>query len=247
MSNQCYFCTKVVHKHGMCDNHYQIYLEQKEKIVMEDKKEYDFKPHYHNLKHSIYKMINYVNIVELSIKLIALAEVYYERYKNDELINSVITDVNKIIRYKVKQIKDNRAAMEIRYSTLFNDIDFRKKWRQNIKTEDGHYVRSRAEQIIDNFLYNHGIVHAYEKLIVLERESEATLLCDFYIPEIDTYIEYYGKYDSEYIARKNAKDLIYRENNLNYIPLGKNDLDNLDDVLLKAIISRRSHNKKGQQ
>ena len=50
MPDQCYFCKKSSYKHGMCEVHYQIYLEEKEKLLEEDKKKYDFKPHYHNLK-----------------------------------------------------------------------------------------------------------------------------------------------------------------------------------------------------
>lgn len=247
MPDQCYFCRKASYKHGMCEAHYQIYLEEKEKLLEEDKKKYDFKPHYHNLKHSIYKIINYPRIVDLCIKLIAIADIYYERYENDELTKVVIGDVCNIIRNKVIKIKENNKIMGERYSSLFNDIDFRNKWKANFRTEDGHYVRSMAEQVIDNFLYHHGIVHSYEKRIIIPRDHDSILISDFYIPELDTYIEYYGKYDGEYISRKHAKDQIYKENNLNYIALGKKDLENLDDILWKEIVTRRSHNKKGQQ
>ena len=247
MPDQCYFCRKASYKHGMCEAHYQIYLEEKENLLEEDKKEYDFKPHYHNLKHSIYKIINYPRIVDLCIKLIAIADIYYERYENDELTKVVIGDVCNIIRNKVIKIKENNKIMAERYSSLFNDIDFRNKWKANFRTEDGHYVRSMAEQVIDNFLYHHGIVHSYEKRIIIPRDHDSILISDFYIPELDTYIEYYGKYDGEYISRKHAKDQIYKENNLNYIALGKKDLENLDDILWKEIVTRRSHNKKGQQ
>lgn len=245
MADYCMFCKRLVYKKSMCSLHYDIFEEQKIKLLINDRKKEEYKPYYHNLKHDIYKFSDFKIIAELCIKLIALSEIYFEKYGNEELLKVVLTDINKIVRTKVKQIKENRNVMASRYTTLFNDIDFRSKWRSNIRTEDGHYVRSRAEQVIDNYLYNNGIVHAYEKLIVLDRESDATLLSDFYIPEIDTYIEYYGKYDTEYISRKYAKDQIYKENNLNYIALGKKDLDNLDDVLLKEIKSKK--NKKGQQ
>ena len=246
MADNCLFCRKLVHKRSMCEEHYKEYTQQKIIQVKTNRREVDFKQYYHNLRHSVYKFIEFPTIVSLCIKMIALADIFFEHYHNGALVDVVLTDVNKIVRHKVKQIKENRHIMMERYTTLFNDIDFRSKWNANIRTEDGHYVRSRAEQLIDNFLYHHNIVHAYEKLIILERENEATLLCDFYIPETNTYIEYYGKYDAEYIARKNAKDLIYRENNIDYIALGKKHLDNLDDTLLKEIITRRSHNKKGQ-
>ena len=247
MSDQCMFCKKTVYKNSMCEGHYETYIEHKQKLFEEDKKAVDFKTHYHNLKHKIYNMITYPHIVDLCIKLIAIADLYYEKYDKAELKIVVVNDVNKIIRYKVKQIKENREIMDSRYSKLFNDIDFRNKWKKDIKTEDGHYVRSRAEQLIDNFLYHNNIVHAYEKLIILPFQNESTILCDFYIPEINTYIEYYGKYDEEYIARKHAKEQIYKENNLNHIALGRKDLDNLDDILMREILIRRIQKKKGQQ
>ena len=247
MADQCLFCKRLVYKNKVCENHYSIYEEQKDNLLKYERRKIEFKQYYHNLRHGIYKFMDYKVIVELCLKLMALADIYFELYNEDALVKVVLTDVNKIIRTKVNQIKESRDVMMNRYSTMFNDIDFRKKWKCDIRTEDGHYVRSRAEQVIDNYLYNHGIVHCYEKLIILDREYESTLLSDFYIPEIDLYIEYYGKYDSEYFARKNAKDQIYRENNLNYIALGQKDLDNLDDVLLKVIITRRAQvQKKGQ-
>ena len=41
--------------------------------------------------------------------------------------------------------------------------DFRKTYPAEYRTKDGHYVRSKAEQIIDDSLYLWGIPHAYEK------------------------------------------------------------------------------------
>lgn len=40
---------------------------------------------------------------------------------------------------------------------------FREKFPCNIRTDDGHKVRSKAEQVIDNWLYSKGIVHAYPR------------------------------------------------------------------------------------
>ena len=246
MADTCLFCRKTVYKKNMCEEHYKQYEKTKELLMFEERDRRDFKSYYHNLRHSIYKFDEFKKIAELCIKLIALADVYHEIYHKDDLVLVVLTDVNKIVRHKVKQIRENREYMSQRYTTLFNDLDFRKKWAANLRAEDGHYVRSRAELLIDNYLYHHGVLHAYEKLIVLDRENDSTLLSDFYIPELDLHIEYYGKYDGEYIARKYAKDSIYKENEINYLPLGKKDLDNLDDVLSKVLITRRSRNKKGQ-
>ena len=151
MADNCLFCRKLIYEHDMCEEHYKCYLEQKRFVKNMKKAKIEFKSYYHNLKHVVYKFDNYLQVTELCIRLIATADLFNEIYKNDELVKIVIADVNKIIRYKVVHIKENRAMMRMKYTSLFNDIDFRSKWPSKIRTDDGHYVRSRAEQIIDNY------------------------------------------------------------------------------------------------
>ena len=45
------------------------------------------------------------------------------------------------------------------------NIDHRKNYIAEYRTKDGHYVRSKSELAIDNYLYNNNIIHAYEKKI----------------------------------------------------------------------------------
>ncbi len=40
---------------------------------------------------------------------------------------------------------------------------FRTKFPASLRTRDGHMVRSKAEVIIDNALYDYGLAHAYER------------------------------------------------------------------------------------
>ena len=56
--------------------------------------------------------------------------------------------------------------------------DFRTKFPANFRTQDGHMVRSRAEVLIDNWLYVQGHVHAYERRLPIEEDC----YCDFYLP-----------------------------------------------------------------
>ena len=56
--------------------------------------------------------------------------------------------------------------------------DFREKFPAKYRATDGHLVRSRAEMLIDNWLYMSGIVHAVERKLPIEedvRSSEATM------------------------------------------------------------------------
>ena len=79
--------------------------------------------------------------------------------------------------------------------------DFREKFKAEYQTNDGHYVRSRAELVIANWLFAESIAYAYEKRVPIKED----IYCDFYIPKGKVYVEFWGLEDDEtYIKR--AKD-----------------------------------------
>jgi len=101
------------------------------------------------------------------------------------------------------------------------------------RTADGHYVRSRAEMLIDNWLYMAEVVHAYERRLPIEEE----VYCDFYLPVGKVYIEFWGmESNPKYRERKNKKKEIYHKYGLNLVELNDNDIINLDDVLPKLLL-----------
>ena len=53
--------------------------------------------------------------------------------------------------------------------------DFREKFKAEYRTNDGHYVRSRAELVIANWLFAEGIAYAYEKRVPIKED----VYCDF--------------------------------------------------------------------
>ena len=110
--------------------------------------------------------------------------------------------------------------------------DFRDKYKPENRAKDGHNVRSKSELIIDNWLYDSKIVHAYERKLPIEE----TLYCDFYIPTGKVYIEYWGLDDDKYKNRKNKKLEIYKKYNLNLIELFEKDVSNLDDTLSAKLL-----------
>lgn len=114
--------------------------------------------------------------------------------------------------------------------------DFRKKFPANLRTPDGHYVRSRAELLIDDFLYKNGIVHAYERKLNIDED----MYCDFYIPKEKVYIEFWGlEEDPKYMERKKIKKDLYARYKFNLIELDSSDLNNLDEKLAAKL---RKHN-----
>lgn len=111
--------------------------------------------------------------------------------------------------------------------------DFRAKFPATHRTKDGHFVRSKAEMIIDDWLYSESITHAYEKRLPVIEE----VYSDFYLPQGKIYIEFWGlENDSKYNARKEQKKEIYKKYNLNLIELTDKEITKLDDILPQMLI-----------
>ncbi|MFX0211065.1 MAG: hypothetical protein ACFFDT_34115 [Candidatus Hodarchaeota archaeon] len=117
-----------------------------------------------------------------------------------------------------------RSALE---QVSASEEDFRKKYPRKYRTQDGHYVRTKSEAIIDNWLYNHLIVHAYERKLPIEEN----VYCDFFVPQGECYIEYWGMKEEEYLKREKKKRDLYQRHKLNLIELTETDIENIDDVL----------------
>ena len=110
---------------------------------------------------------------------------------------------------------------------------FREKFPPTIRASDGHMVRSRAEAMIDAWLYENRIVHAYERLVRVEQK----MYCDFYLPEYDLHIEFWGlESNPKYKVRKEKKLEIYRENELRLVEIKDEHIDNLDDYLMSQLV-----------
>jgi hypothetical protein len=105
--------------------------------------------------------------------------------------------------------------------------DFRNKFPATCITADGHRVRSKAEQIIDNWLYHQKIAHAYERKLPIEED----VYCDFFIPLGKVWIEYWGLEESKYKKRKETKKKIYAKHDMKLIELTDKDIEKIDDVM----------------
>lgn len=107
-----------------------------------------------------------------------------------------------------------------------------KKVTAQHRATDGHIIRSKAEVLIDNWLYMAEIVHAYERKLPVSEE----VYSDFYIPTAKVYIEYWGyENDQKYLNRKKVKQEIYEKYGLNLIELEDKDIQHLDDILPKKL------------
>jgi len=139
---------------------------------------------------------------------------------------------NKTLVSTIADIKGN-PIVEEKNTTSPELSDFRDKFPAKHRATDGHFTRSKAEMLIDNWLYMFEIVHAYERKLPIEED----VYSDFYIPTGKVYIEYWGyENDSKYLHRKRIKQGIYKKYGFNLIELEDKDIQNLDDVLPKKLL-----------
>ncbi len=102
----------------------------------------------------------------------------------------------------IKEVKGDAGESTQVNIDSSKDSGFREKFVAKHRATDGHMVRSKAEMLIDNWLYMAEIVHAYERKLPIEEE----VYCDFYIPTGKIYIEFWGlENEPKYAKRKQIK------------------------------------------
>ncbi len=153
----------------------------------------------------------------------ATSGVSFVRWPERIIKNEILVTNIRQASGDVSQVKEEES-----YNIIKSDpTEFREKFRAEHRAKDGHYVRSKAELIIDNTLYDYKIVHAYERKLPVEED----VYCDFYIPTGKVYIEYWGLDEEKYLANKKRKLEIYSKYNFNLIELLEKDVSNLEDTL----------------
>lgn len=105
--------------------------------------------------------------------------------------------------------------------------------------KDGHVVKSKSERDIDNYLFEKGISHAYEKELPYGCEEKETLHPDFYLPNYlgkdkDVYIEHWGYNENniQYTKTKKFKMPIYKKLGITLVcTYEKSDTGKIDSIL----------------
>ena len=148
-----------------------------------------------------------------------------ESILNNKNLISVFTDSST----QLEQQKAQGGKEQVK-ATIDN---IRDKFPATFRSKDGHMVRSRAEVIIDNALYDYKLAHAYERKLPVEED----LYSDFFIPSENVYIEFWGmEEDQKYAERKKVKIEIYKKYDFKLIELNDKDISNLDDYLPKKLL-----------
>jgi hypothetical protein len=142
---------------------------------------------------------------------------------------------NKMLAANIREVKGEIPTVEQNLAQIKTSetVEFRDKFKASFRATDGHYVRSKAEMLIDNWLYMSELVHAYERKLPVEEE----VYSDFYLPSGKIYIEYWGfDEDTKYMFRKEEKLAIYIKYDFHLIQLTDKEVQNLDDYLPKYLL-----------
>lgn len=242
--NQCYicgnytannyiFCKKCYHNVQKIYNNFDYYDD-----------EFEIRDEYFEIR----KNCQTTNIPEKKLDnyimtMYALAELCKNEYGETYLIERVESDLKNLITIffdNKKKTEDKKVILNTKKEknnlSNFNDKDYRNQWPREIQCEDGHYVRSRGEKIIDDWLYHHNIVHAYEKSVYMKTNPQDVILSDFYIPKGNVYIEFWGiTNNNDYETRKQYKILLYNKNNYNRIDLDNSHINRIDDIMPRML------------
>ncbi|MCZ7395334.1 MAG: AAA domain-containing protein [Candidatus Methanoperedens sp.] len=95
------------------------------------------------------------------------------------------------------------------------------------KCVDGDLVRSIGEVLIDNWLHSNNIKHQVEQKVPILK----LMYCDWYLPDYDTYIEFWGDIHTKSPEKRRVKERLYQENKLKLVGIEVIDTDNLDEIL----------------
>lgn len=106
----------------------------------------------------------------------------------------------------VEELKKEILSLQKQIDSYTANNDFRRKYPTPYLCDDGHWVRSKIEREIDNFFFEHNIRHVFEKEY---RSNRKKYYPDFFLPDYKLIIEYFGKDDEEYTAKKEEKIRMY--------------------------------------
>lgn len=100
---------------------------------------------------------------------------------------------------------------------------------KRLRTADDVAVQSRGEKRIGDWLSRKRIEYVYDERYRIA--GDVSIRPDFYLPEFDLYIEYWGMQEQDYLARKSEKKFLYQRAGKKLISLDWRDLENIESVL----------------
>jgi len=100
---------------------------------------------------------------------------------------------------------------------------------KRLRTVDEVAVQSQGERRIGDWLAEKGIAYRYDERMMMAGGER--IRPDFYLPEFDLYIEYWGMDTPEYVEKMRHKQILYQRERKKLISLSYRDFDRLEQLL----------------
>jgi hypothetical protein len=104
---------------------------------------------------------------------------------------------------------------------------------KTIEARDGTVVQSEGERRLADWLTTYGIAYRYDAKFRMIAEFQ--IRPDFYLPEMDVYIEYWGMDTPQYKMSMYKKQILYQQEGKRLISVYPKDLPALDGLLLTKL------------
>jgi len=100
---------------------------------------------------------------------------------------------------------------------------------KTVEANDGTVVQSKGERQIAEWLTAHGLSYRYDAKFRIIGEFQ--IRPDFYLPELDVYIEYWGMDTPQYKMSMYKKQTLYQQEGKRLVSVYPKDLPSLDALL----------------
>lgn len=131
-----------------------------------------------------------------SVKLLSVADILQNKYYEEEAYKDAYTFLWDMSEHDTEYMRE-------KYLPVSDSKP------QEYTCKDGDTVKSKGEREIDNFFFDNGIRHIYEAQYKHPGTGRLARP-DFYLPEYNLYIEYFGLYGNEaYLKNKDEKIAMY--------------------------------------
>lgn len=136
--------------------------------------------------------------------------------------------------------RSNQAFQRVFCDRCFDEVFLQRRnfetqveINKTIEAGDGTVVQSQGERRIAEWLTAHGLVYRYDAKYRIIGEFQ--IRPDFYLPELDVYIEYWGLDTPQYKMSMYKKQTLYQQEGKRLISVYPKDLSKLDGVLASKL------------
>jgi hypothetical protein len=137
---------------------------------------------------------------------------------------------------QLSETQFQRTYCDVCFNDVFierRNFDMKVQNQKEILTQDRTVVQSKGERKIADWLAERSLEYRYDdKLQIIQGYA---IRPDFYLPQFDVYIEYWGLDTTDYIIGMNIKKKLYQQEGKKLISLYPDDLPRLDGRLTQAL------------